>query len=82
MPLLPIAVLELLWLPATLLAATVVFVRVQLYLNDPLRRQLNEEWFAVFEENRARRYLDGELDWRLAALRGHWAGQPEGINGG
>jgi hypothetical protein len=74
--------LELLWWCAAVAAAVAVFVHIQLYLNHPLRRQLNEEWFAVFEASRARRYRSGELDWRLAALSGHWAREPQALNGG
>jgi uncharacterized membrane protein len=51
-----------------IIVAIVIFLRVQLYLADPRRRELNEQWFARFEEYMRRRYSDGELNWRTYIL--------------
>jgi hypothetical protein len=69
------AAAEASWLGALLLlvlAAVLVFWRIQLYLADPRRRELNEEWFARFEEFIRQKYRDPELKRRVHALDGHF----------
>ena len=51
-------------------ASLIVFVLIQLYLNDPRRRELNERWFAEFLSNQQRRYSEHDLGWRIYALTG------------
>jgi len=53
---------------AMIVSAIVIFLRVQLYLADPRRQELNEQWFARFEEYMRQRYRDDELHWRTYIL--------------
>ncbi|MCH7471996.1 hypothetical protein IIA79_03485 [bacterium] len=51
-----------------LAAALWTFITVQIELNDPSRRQRNEEWFEKFEAYIRLRYRDPELAWRVRDL--------------
>jgi hypothetical protein len=53
---------------ALVVGAVVLFVFVQIYLNSPLRRQLNDLWFAEFQRNLQQRYSEPELNWRVNAI--------------
>jgi len=49
--------------------AVVLFVRIQAYMENPRRKEINEEWFADFEANLRQRYrADKELSWRMHIL--------------
>lgn len=62
--------------------AVLVFLRIQLYLADPRRREYNEQWFAQFEAHLRARYRDRELQWRTQALDGHFQNSRSGRPGG
>lgn len=53
---------------ALIICASVVFLRVQIYLADPLRQERNEQWFAQFEAYLRQRYRDRDLQWRTQVL--------------
>ncbi len=53
-------------------AAVLVFIKIQGYLNDPLRQEKNDEWFKRFQHNQQERYQDGELRWRMEGLSRHF----------
>ena len=55
-------------LPVLIAAAVAVFWRIQLYLADPHRQELNEAWFKQFEQFLRSRYRDRELRWRIHVL--------------
>ena len=58
------------------MAAVLIFIRIQLIMADPRRRELEAAWFAAFEENVAQRYDDGEIEWRVRDLHEHWGPGP------
>jgi len=60
-----------------LIVAALVFWHIQVYLNHPRRRELNERWFDEFEQHLWQRYQDRELAWRYTALEGHFQDQSE-----
>lgn len=49
-------------------AAVALFWRIQVYFADPRRQELNEKWFARFEQFIRSRYRDRELHWRTYVL--------------
>jgi hypothetical protein len=59
-----------------LLAAVWTFITIQAALNDPHRREMNEEWFRQFHAFISARYRDGELNWRAAGLERHFYRPP------
>jgi hypothetical protein len=61
-----------LFLAGLVQAAVVLFLRIQVYLNDPQRASLNERWFAQFEQNIQKRYSDGAMRWRVEGLSKHF----------
>ena len=65
----------LLLLAVPALSAVLVFWHIQAYLADPRRHELNEAWFAQFEEFMRRKYRDPELRGRVHALDGHFHNQ-------
>jgi len=68
-------------LVASMACAVVVFLRVQLYLADPLRRERNEQWFQQFEAYLRQRYRDPELQWRARAIDSLFHGPRSGRHG-
>jgi hypothetical protein len=60
--------LGLVLLAALLEGAILVFLRIQFYLNDPLRKERNEQWFAAFEKQMRQRYTDPRLRWRMEGM--------------
>ena len=52
--------------------ATVIFIQVRAYFDDPQRRKLNEEWFNSFEQNLIERYREEDISWRAADLSMHF----------
>jgi hypothetical protein len=54
------------------LSAVLTFIRIQLYMADPGRREFNEKWFAQFESYVNQRYAQGDLAWRATGLTAHW----------
>jgi hypothetical protein len=64
--------LELAWWAVAFSAALLVFINIQSYYNDPLRRQFEQEWYEQFVAAQRRRYADTELDWRAKDLNVHF----------
>ena len=52
--------------------ATVIFIQIYAYFEDPQRRKNNEDWFDAFEENVQQRYREGGIAWRAADLSMHF----------
>ena len=64
--------LALVWWWIACLTAVVVFWRIQAYLQDPRRDELNAQWYMKFDEYVKQRYLEDDLDWRYRDLHRHW----------
>jgi hypothetical protein len=64
--------------------AVLIFIYVQRYLQDPLRHQLDAEWYAKFEAHQRERYSSFGLGWRARDLRDYFATSPKhsGLQGG
>lgn len=61
---------------AGVMAAVGLFVKIQLILSDPGRKEFEKAWYAAFEHNVAQRYDDGEIEWRAKDLHEHWGPGP------
>jgi hypothetical protein len=74
-----------LWLFAVIvllvLLAVGLFIEIQLYMADPLRRQRNEEWFAQFQAYVASRYREDGMAWRVNVIERGFARPYHGAMG-
>lgn len=56
-----------------LVAAFATFIQIQVYLEDPKRKQRNAEWFKKFRANLEKEYSkNDELAWRYYGLERHF----------
>jgi len=62
---------------ALLLAAVWTFLVIQRYMNDPRRRELNEQWFAAYEAHVRLCYANSEQVWRVGDLKQHFNRAPD-----
>lgn len=54
-------------LMASALTSVACFIYIQQWMNDPRRREFNEEWYRQFEQYRMSRYNSEEM---LESMRG------------
>jgi hypothetical protein len=47
-------------------------------MEDPLRKQRNEEWFAQFQSYVASRYREDSIAWRVGVIENSFAKQHRG----
>jgi hypothetical protein len=56
-------------------SAVAVFLSIQKYMNDPYRKQYNEQWFARFEAHVSQRYQLTDIGWRMDIMERQFARQ-------
>ena len=59
--------------------AVLIFIYIQHYLQDPRRKEINNEWFAQFEANQRAHYSRPGMGWRARDLREHFTARTSGI---
>jgi hypothetical protein len=63
------------WFPvlgALVFAATVVFISIQLWMENPRRKEFNAAWYAQFEQHLRACYSSGEISWRANDMKSHF----------
>jgi hypothetical protein len=67
------------WLFAVIVAlvmlAVILFIEIQRYMEDPLRKQRNDEWFREFQAYVASRYRADAIGWRVDVFERSFAHQ-------
>jgi hypothetical protein len=64
-----------LWFPVLcmlVVAATAVFITLQVWIEDPRRKEFNNAWYAQFEKHLRTCYSDGKLSWRSVDMGVHF----------